>query len=426
MIIEVRANNVFVFNEPITFSLEADMRSSRFSSNVYKEANFNILKVSGIYGANNSGKTCLIKCISVIRNVLLNKKFNILSNLFTKNPICELGITFLYDKEMYSYDFKFDVSKEEFIFEKFIKIEKDCHNNEKTIKLIHIDRLNKKFDCADKMAEYLIPNISGNNILIHLLKTENFESLDKIKNTLHGFASKIDIINMNNIPIKKTIELLKKKNKINDRIIEFVKKADLYLDKIEYNDSELINIEFQKGKENNKPDEAVLRIPKQLIEQLHLGSTYKGVLVPSLLFDSTGTKKIVALASYIVEALEQGRILVVDELDSSLHFKLTRAIVAMFNNELNSNAQLIFTVHDINLMDCKKLFRKEQIWFIHKDNTRVYVYSLADFTAEKGVRETTDIIEKYRKGALGALPEPELINILLEINSDEKERKNEK
>ena len=84
---------------------------------------------------------------------------------------------------------------------------------------------------------------------------------------------------------------------------------------------------------------------------------YKGVHVPSMIFDSTGTKKIAAIASYVIEALEQGRILVVDELDSSIHFKLTRAIVAMFNNELNTSAQMIFTVHDINLMDCKRMFR---------------------------------------------------------------------
>ena len=58
---------------------------------------------------------------------------------------------------------------------------------------------------------------------------------------------------------------------------------------------------------------------------------------------------------------------------------------------------MIFTVHDINLMDCKRMFRKEQIWFVHKDEEGVYVYSLADFTAQKGVRDTTDVMEKYRR-----------------------------
>ena len=107
-----------------------------------------------------------------------------------------------------------------------------------------------------------------------------------------------------------------------------------------------------------------------------------------------------------------------DELDSSIHFKLTRAIVAMFNNELNTSAQMIFTVHDINLMDCKKMFRKEQIWFVHKDDTGIYIYSLAEFTAQQGVRDTTDIIEKYRKGILGALPGPELIRSLLSLKGN--------
>lgn len=48
-----------------------------------------------------------------------------------------------------------------------------------------------------------------------------------------------------------------------------------------------------------------------------------------MIFDSTGTKKIAALASYVIEGIEQGRILVVDELDSSIHFKLTRAMATM-------------------------------------------------------------------------------------------------
>lgn len=59
--------------------------------------------------------------------------------------------------------------------------------------------------------------------------------------------------------------------------------------------------------------------------------------------------------------------------------------------------------------------------FIHKDEDGVYVYSLADFTAQQGVRDTTDVMEKYRKGALGALPDPELISSLLRIKGDAKE-----
>ena len=185
-------------------------------------------------------------------------------------------------------------------------------------------------------------------------------------------------------------------------------------------DIDKLPLKIDVEKPEGKPEEKALDIPDRLMDQIRLVSVYKGVAVPSILFDSTGTKKIAALASYIIEGLEQGRILVVDELDSSIHFKLTRAIVAMFNNELNTNAQMIFTIHDINLMDCKKMFRKEQIWFIHKDKEGIYVYSLAQFTAGQGVRDTTDVMEKYRKGVLGAVPDPELIRSLLSIKGSQK------
>ena len=132
---------------------------------------------------------------------------------------------------------------------------------------------------------------------------------------------------------------------------------------------------------------------------------------------SDGTVRLLILAPYLYSAVYEGATIVVDELDSSIHFKLTRSIVSIFNNELNDKAQLIFTAHDVSLMDCKKLFRKEQIWFVHKDDDGVYLYSLASFTAEEGVRETTDIIEKYKRGVLGAIPEPDMLKTLLQVKN---------
>ena len=220
---------------------------------------------------------------------------------------------------------------------------------------------------------------------------------------------------MNNIPMDKTLKIMKNENQLHDKVVNFVKNADIYLENFTYLDNVNVEVVF-----DGKPAEEVLEddFKEKFNEWIRLFSVYKGHPVPSIIFDSTGTKKIAALASYIIEALEQDRILIIDELDSSLHFKLTRAIVAMFNNELNTKAQMIFTVHDISLLDCKKLFRKEQVWFVDKDDDNVYVYSLADFTAEDGIRDTTDVFEKYRKGMLGAIPDPEFINTLLSIKGN--------
>ncbi len=418
MIIEIRARNCFVFDEQIIFSMKADMRNKKFASNVHKENNFNILKTAGIYGPNNAGKTCLIKCIKAIRQILLNKKPGLMPNIFTDSDICELGVTFLAFGRKFSYDFKYDTAKKEFIYESFSEILKDQYGNEKEIFWLVKDSVQGQYSCADEDAVQMMPLMAKNNLLCYLIDTSKFEHLEEMKKIIVDFAGKIDIINMNNIPMEHTIKLMKNKNQLQQKVVDFIKNADLYMDNFEYADMDQIKVKAED--ESEKPDEKVLELPETIMDQIRLVSTYKGVHVPSMLFDSTGTKKIAALAGYVVEGLEQGRILVIDELDSSIHFKMTRAIVAMFNNELNINAQMIFTIHDINLMDCKKMFRKEQIWFVHKDKDGVYVYSLADFTAQQGVRDTTDIIEKYRKGALGALPDPELMNSLLSIKGDGK------
>lgn len=419
MIIEIRAKNCYAFDEQIAFSMKADMRSKKFASNVHRENNFNVLKTAGIYGPNNSGKTCLIRCIKAIKNVLLNKKNELMSNIFTDNSICELGITFLYEGRKFEYDFKYDSAKEEYVYESFVEVLKDQYNNEKNVCWLRRDSLNDEYICADTELMVMMPVVAKNNVLFHLIDTGKFEHINEMKYILMGFADKVDVINMNNIPLKHTIELMKNKNRLQEKVVDFIKNADLYMDNFEY--VEMNDIKIKAGDADERAEEKVLNLPDSLMDQIRLVSTYKGVQVPSMLFDSTGTKKIAAIASYVIEALEQGRILVVDELDSSIHFRLTRATVAMFNNELNTDAQMIFTVHDVNLMDCKRLFRKEQIWFVDKDNDGVYVYSLADFTAENGVRDTSDIIEKYRKGAFAALPDPELINSLLSIKGNVKE-----
>ncbi|WP_273420117.1 AAA family ATPase [Veillonella caviae] len=416
MIVEIRAKNIFAFNEEVVFSANADMRAKKFSANVYQEESFNILKVLSIYGPNNVGKTCLIKVIGALRNLFLNKKNHIQPNLFTGNLICELGVTFLHDHKEYDYTVHFDCESQSIIYERFEEIIIDEYNNKKSELYILKDIQNNTFICKDNSVESIMPVVSNHSLLCHTIDASKFDIIQTIKTTIIEFANRIDIVNMNNIPLQRTIELLKNKNNIQQKVVNFIKQSDLYLDDYRYDANELINF---NSKQDIKADEKVLDIPEQIIDQLKLVSVYKGIPVPSMLFDSTGTKKIAALASYIIEALENGRILIIDELDSSIHFMLTRSIVALFNNELNQTAQLIFTLHDVNLLDCKRLFRKEQIWFIHKDNERVYLYSLANFTAaDDGIRDTTNIIEKYKKGLLGALPDPNLINTLLDIKGE--------
>ena len=100
--------------DPQSFSANADMRNKKFASNVYSENYFNILKTLGIYGPNNAGKTCLVKCIRSAKNILLNREPKLMENIFQESSICEMGISFLEDGREFSYDFWYDTKKAEY------------------------------------------------------------------------------------------------------------------------------------------------------------------------------------------------------------------------------------------------------------------------------------------------------------------------
>ena len=229
------------------------------------------------------------------------------------------GGNFLADGRKFSYDFKYDCEKEEYIYESFSEILKDQYNNEKEVCWLKKDTVGEIYECDDENLKFMIPVVSKNSLLCYVIDTTKFERINEMKQILVGFAEKIDIINMNNIPMQDTIELMKIRTNYRKKIVDFIKNADLYMDNFEYVDMDKIQIKMDEDDE--KPEEKVLDIPDQIMDQIRLVSTYKGVHVPSMIFDSTGTKKIAAMASYVIEALEQGRILVVDELDSKHSFQ---------------------------------------------------------------------------------------------------------
>lgn len=416
MITRFKFDNCFAFNKPVEMTLRADMRTKKFSSNVINvNDNLNILKSIAIYGPNNTGKTSFIKCINAFKRTLENKPIRLSANIFTGNSISTEAVSFIYNEKEYNYEYKFDCDKHSYVYEKMVEIVRDKNSNE-TEKLIFLkDTLNEKYECPEDQKLQEVLNIaSTNNILIYTVQTEKFDTLNKIKEVLINLAKSIVIVTMNNIPNGKTIEILKNKDDETKKIVNFIKNADIYLDDYRYDDKVQLEVD------NKEAEEEILK-NQDLMDQMRIVSVYKGKPVPSIIFDSLGTRKIAALASYVVTSIEKGQTLVIDELDSSLHFKITRAIMSMYNSELNKNAQLIATLHDISLLDCKKMFRKEQIWFTDKNEEQTELYSLKDFSYEQsGVRgDTTDIQDRYSKGAFGAIPDPDLISTLLKEDDGE-------
>lgn len=168
-------------------------------------------------------------------------------------------------------------------------------------------------------------------------------------------------------------------------------------------------------------------LPKELIAQIkrdpiiQVSSIHKvydesgeAVRTESLDMDgqeSAGTNKIFALSAPLLEALEGGKTLLIDELDSKLHPLLSWRLVQMFNlpEENKYNAQLLFTTHDTNLLS-SELFRRDQIWFTEKDaveNTSIYSLMKAHEMSDKishAPRNDSNYQKNYIQGMYGAIP----------------------
>jgi len=126
----------------------------------------------------------------------------------------------------------------------------------------------------------------------------------------------------------------------------------------------------------------------------------------SLSKESIGTRKLLGILPEFLTILRDGKTLLIDELNTSLHTEITAWLINLFNNPNTNpkNAQLIFTNHDITLLQ-KQLFDEDQIYILEKNKFgATEMFSFADFT---GLRKTKNnqLAEFYNSGRLGGIPQ---------------------
>lgn len=149
------------------------------------------------------------------------------------------------------------------------------------------------------------------------------------------------------------------------------------------------------------------------IQLLHQGSTKHHAL--PLRRESAGTRRLLLLMSKVFRALDDGTLIVIDELDASLHTLVAEQIVQLFSNpKYNPNgAQLLATTHDTNILACTHL-RRDQIWFCEKDDVGISrIFSLADFR----LRQTDRFEKGYLEGRFGAIPFAGDLSVVLNLDA---------
>lgn len=197
-----------------------------------------------------------------------------------------------------------------------------------------------------------------------------------------------------------------------ERVLSFLKAADFNIYDVQVDKEKFDPESLPK----EIPDSAKERIIKELkdkeildIKTIHKTASNKLV---SLDFDeeSDGTQQFFSFAGPWLDTLENGYILVIDELHDNLHPKMVKYLVDLFHNDETNpnNAQLIFTTHETSILN-QDVFRRDQIWFCEKDKSQATVlYPLTDFSPRK---DRENIEAGYLSGRYGALPFVRKLNL---------------
>lgn len=164
-----------------------------------------------------------------------------------------------------------------------------------------------------------------------------------------------------------------------------------------------IGIENIRIVSNDSPDD-LTRSSRKRIQLKHQNSLSDAWL--PLEEESQGTQKLFSLTLPVLQTLRQGSVLVVDELEASLHPALAQEIVNLFNDPTKNprNAQLIFTTHDTNLLGTtigEPVLRRDQVWMTEKDSEGgTVLYPLTDYKP----RKSENLERGYLQGRYGAIP----------------------
>lgn len=414
MLIEFSVENYLSFKDLVTLSMVASSIKEHEKENVIHLNNgkSRLLKSSAIYGANASGKSNLIKAIAFMINFIHSSskdsqigekievdKFKLSTESENKPSFFE--IIFLIENIKYRYGFEVDenIVHSEWLF-----------STPKTKETTLFTRDKNKIEVKEKNfkeGKGLEDKTRNNSLFLSVVAQFN----GKISSKLLEYFHNINIISsLYEDGFNKVTKRLLEKNKISKEFIsKFLKIADLGIDDISLEKIQINNQKLTK----NLPDDlknVLLSYSKKedtIVYSFHNKYDENNNLVDKVKFDiaekeSHGTKKFLGLLGPIVDTLVNGKILIVDELDSQLHPLLTQAIIKMFNSEdLNINSsQLIFSTHDTNLLK-KELLRRDQIWFTEKTNYGVTdLYSLVEYN----VRNDATFNKDYIIGKYGAIP----------------------
>ena len=418
MIVEFSVQNFRSIKELQTISFVATgLKSSKENilvdgNNIVKKENISLFKTIGLYGANASGKSNIIKALDYFIKAITKEPgssshLGLLCDpfLFQKEPEKTesfFQIVLIINNKKYRYgltvkknlhpmpDEPNEPYSDEIITHEWLFGPKE----KKTVKLFN--RKNK--DVVNNLPNKdSIPPIPYDHSLFisHVAAFDQNSICQNIRGYFKGLTT--SSINNNHEKYRRiSINYISHKEQIEEEnVFKFLNFLSSF------------NLSYKEAILEKKPDKELV-YPQEKISFKKLVKTSNTLFERELNLyknESSGTQKLFDLAGLLLRAfrLPIPAFIILDEIDSNFHPFLVIKLIELFNNpKINkSNSQLLFTSHDTNLMS-PKIMRRDQFYFTEKkEDESTRLYSLSDL---KGIRNDADFAKQYLAGYYGAIP----------------------
>lgn len=416
MLVKFTVENYLSFKNRTTIDFTATSLTELRDANLYQTPlkNVTLLKSMIIYGANSNGKSNLFKAIKFARKFILNSSKDsqsdepievqpfCLSTDTIENPSF-FELVFIHDAVKYRYGFEVDdtevhkewlymttKNKEQLLFERdFQNISITKKYDAASSNLTSITRKNALF--ISVCAQFNIP--TGMAIL------KSLSSVHYISGMQDRYTINFTIDMMDDPAKKKYID-------------NFIASADLGFTETKVERFKLTEEILEKGNVPKEIRKMILESDEEnvVVSTKHIIYDENNEEIDNIYFnlfvsESLGTGKYVALAGPIIDALMNGKTLIIDEFDAQLHPHLSKAIVELFNSKENNpnGAQLIFASHNPALINPKrKLFRRDQIVITEKDQ---YGVTNMESLYDKKIRKDASFEKDYLEGKYNGIPD---------------------
>jgi AAA15 family ATPase/GTPase len=398
--------------------IELDMTKSALrghDGNYFDMDGRKLLASSVIYGANASGKSGFLRAFKALRHIVIR------SSSYKLDKAIPPYEPFLLDEDNERNPVKFEI---DFVSNN-VRYEYKVSYNEKEIELEEMSVLNgnyksllfsrergkdMRFGDNYRGGKKTIERMTLSNQLFLSKAVEN--NVEILLDAYRFFDSNLKVLPMLDGVAEEDLKRLYARRLAEDSDSGFSRKFNALICALDTGISEVsaeeTNEELFKFPSNipNDVKEKFLDRYKYDIKTFH--PIYKnGKIVGQRAFEveneSAGTKNLFALGGIIIEALELGHVLVVDELEKNLHPDITTFLIKLFHRpDINrNNAQLIFATHDVTQLS-HDIFRRDQVWFVEKDECgSSTMFRCSDI---EGVRADTPLDKWYIAGRLGATP----------------------